>query len=746
VRSRPQAPAIMPGPFETAKQNLVGRWPATLAGLGVAAHHLVDKHGPCPGCGGTDRFRFDDKDGRGTWICSQGGGTPASGDGFDLLIHTGRAANYSGALRLATEFLGGNAASAPAEPVSSGKLLTVGSVKEACQTLSAGLRKEHIYHNADGQRHLIVHRVDLDNGRKNFSQATANGQRPTSIEGFAHVPYNLPAILAAGPDELVVIVEGEKAADALIALDIVATTNAGGAGNWQPALAPYFKGKDVVIMPDNDPAGQKHGEKVVEALRDVAASLRVCNLPGLPEKGDVVDWLAAGRRGYDEVIGEARDAAALGPAPVTTNYRFIGPRGLLDREPSQMLVPGLIPEASLSLIYGQPGQYKSFLALDLALTISRGTQFNGTRLRQGSFVYVAGEGLGGMGKRIAAWHQEKMLDAEDGAFFIVDRAVPVGDESAVELLIDDILKVTGGAPVLGICIDTLARSMGGDENSVESMSQAIRGLDRLKEQFHCAILAVHHEGKAAGNGPRGSSALLGAADTAIQCKHDDGVMSVTVTKQKDYEAGLVMTFAPEIVELTMHGELETSVVLRPYVAEFNAPSQFGLQGMPKRMIPADVWAFALQGSYGRLEKKEELSDLLFLFLDLAHDPQINEVMRISKRDASGRLLPEESTNVVSKTVWASMYLRKHLEPEIMELIENTEFRDHYSATTKCAADRQKPVGMWLDEHKTVNSLILQFHKASAQLVKFGFIGRHGQDTKAAEAHFYKVWDGSSKRE
>lgn len=60
---------------------LAGRWPDVLAALGVDAEHLVNRHGPCPACGGRDRFRFDDRDGRGTWICNQCG----AGDGFRLL-------------------------------------------------------------------------------------------------------------------------------------------------------------------------------------------------------------------------------------------------------------------------------------------------------------------------------------------------------------------------------------------------------------------------------------------------------------------------------------------------------------------------------------------------------------------------------------------------------------------------------------------------------------------------------------
>jgi putative DNA primase/helicase len=69
------------------KSAATGRWPAILAELGVPESALRNRHGPCPGCGGRDRFRFDNRDGRGTFICSQGGNDELAGDGFTLLEH-----------------------------------------------------------------------------------------------------------------------------------------------------------------------------------------------------------------------------------------------------------------------------------------------------------------------------------------------------------------------------------------------------------------------------------------------------------------------------------------------------------------------------------------------------------------------------------------------------------------------------------------------------------------------------------
>ncbi|MCK7581689.1 MAG: hypothetical protein MZV65_42795 [Chromatiales bacterium] len=70
------------GLAETAR----GHWPEILTHFGIERDHLRDHHGPCPGCGGSDRFRFDNDKDRGTWVCGGGGDTQA-GDGFALLSH-----------------------------------------------------------------------------------------------------------------------------------------------------------------------------------------------------------------------------------------------------------------------------------------------------------------------------------------------------------------------------------------------------------------------------------------------------------------------------------------------------------------------------------------------------------------------------------------------------------------------------------------------------------------------------------
>jgi len=115
------------------------------------------------------------------------------------------------------------------------------------------------------------------------------------LKGVRRVPYRLSKVLeAAARGQRVYKVEGEKDVHALEALGLVATTNAEGAGKWRRAHSETLRGAHVVILPDNDGAGRKDGEQVARSLHGVAASVRVVHLAGLPDKGDVSDWLAAG--------------------------------------------------------------------------------------------------------------------------------------------------------------------------------------------------------------------------------------------------------------------------------------------------------------------------------------------------------------------------------------------------------------------------------------------------------------------
>lgn len=108
--------------------------------------------------------------------------------------------------------------------------------------------------------------------------------------------------------DYIFIVEGEKDADNLVKLGVAATCNQGGAGKWRPEYTVQLRGLDVVILPDNDEAGEFHAWKVRRELAHAARSVAILRLPGLPPKGDASDWIAAGGT-RDKLIAMAKVAA-----------------------------------------------------------------------------------------------------------------------------------------------------------------------------------------------------------------------------------------------------------------------------------------------------------------------------------------------------------------------------------------------------------------------------------------------------
>ena len=168
------------------------------------------------------------------------------------------------------------------------------------------ISERYDYRTADGALAFQVVRYEP----KDFRQRHPDGSGGWAWGRGGHPPilYRLPEVLeAAAEGRTVFVVEGEKDADALAALEgpdgrpLAATCNCGGASRddqrpkWRADLhAPPLEGAHVVVLPDNDGAGHAHAGAVAASLVGLALSVRVVHLPGLPEKGDVSDWLEAG--------------------------------------------------------------------------------------------------------------------------------------------------------------------------------------------------------------------------------------------------------------------------------------------------------------------------------------------------------------------------------------------------------------------------------------------------------------------
>ena len=158
-----------------------------------------------------------------------------------------------------------------------------------------------------------------DGRKKDFTQRVPDGHGDWSwsMDGVTRVLYRLPDVAAAvAAEETIYIVEGEKDADQLRLYGLTATTNVAGAGKWRTEYSAVLDGAHVVILPDNDAPGAAHAVTVATSLEGIAASIKVVELPGLPPKGDVSDWLNAGHT-LEELDALIVDAPEYTPAPLT---------------------------------------------------------------------------------------------------------------------------------------------------------------------------------------------------------------------------------------------------------------------------------------------------------------------------------------------------------------------------------------------------------------------------------------------
>lgn len=149
---------------------------------------------------------------------------------------------------------------------------------------------------------------------KDFRQRRPNGpgQWVWNLDGVDRVLYRLPELLDSS-NRVVFVVEGEKDVDRLMAAGFVATSNVGGAGKWRDEYSEHLRCRQVVLVPDNDEAGRQHCLQVANSLFPVQATVRWLELPGLPEKGDVSEWMDAG--GTAAQLRELAAAAGGPPAP-----------------------------------------------------------------------------------------------------------------------------------------------------------------------------------------------------------------------------------------------------------------------------------------------------------------------------------------------------------------------------------------------------------------------------------------------
>jgi len=226
--------------------------------------------------------------------------------------------------------------------------------------------------------------------------------------------YRLPDLLSR-PDERVYVTEGEKAAEAARTLGVLATTSPHGSNSASKADWTPLAGRDVVILPDNDRAGHKYAIEVVAILRllEPPATVRIVELPDLPPKGDIVEWLdsrdsvetAALREQLEKLVEESSQltvgSCQQGHSPLTGNCELTTVNSdepvlvcLADvpAMPIRWLWPGRMALGRITVLVGRPGEGKSFLTTDMAARVTTGSAWpDGSTGVSGSAILICAE-------------------------------------------------------------------------------------------------------------------------------------------------------------------------------------------------------------------------------------------------------------------------------------------------------------------------------------------------------------------
>ena len=357
---------------------------------------------------------------------------------------------------------------------------------------------EYLYQTIHGKLAYKSCRFQFPGSRKKtflLFRPDGKGGWIANLEGVERVPFGLRELMAASPDETIFILEGEKLV--LLArekLGIVATTNPGGAGGsnlWKtPAFCKAVKGKNVVLVPDNDQPGEKHMATIAASIVDVAKSIKVVRLPLKNEGDDLEQWLAAsGTREQLMALVEAAPLygteAAQPDEPETITLSTVEPRRI------GWLWFARFPSGEMVVITGRPGVGKGLLLCYIVSRYTTGRPMHGDRvaLPAGHVLWISMEdahdtslvprllAAGADLSRVHAWNLTKPLSLPVDA----DRIVAELKRLACTVLIID------PAPTL---LDKDHSS-----NNDANVRQSFAALSAACRELGCTMILVRHTNK-----------------------------------------------------------------------------------------------------------------------------------------------------------------------------------------------------------------------------------------------------------
>ena len=379
------------------------------------------------------------------------------------------------------------------------------------------------YDYLDTEGHLLFQVCRMD--PKDFRQRRPDGKDDWiwNLKGIDPVLYCLPTLKDA---QEIIICEGEKDADTIVNMGFIATTCPMGVKKWRYEYNEVLKDKEIILIPDNDNEGREHMTNVAISLNGTAKSLKWIELPDLPSKGDVSDWVT---RFEDKTDAGERLAVMIENADL---YKPPKKASLEDAiletqdfntvtlPPKRQIIEPWLSEQSISLVAGWRGTGKTWFAMSLLDAITRGEPF----------------GPWDMGICVPCLYLEGEMPAQDVRDRLKDLN-PDQDRKQPLYVYSDAYANTLGLPRANLLaetwrttmkrilttrgvklwvVDNLASLAGGiDENSKKDWDPINTWLLELRFAGIATIL-LHHTNK--GGGQRGTSAREDNIDTTIMLK------------------------------------------------------------------------------------------------------------------------------------------------------------------------------------------------------------------------------------
>ncbi len=294
-----------------------------------------------------------------------------------------------------------------------------------------------------------------------------------------------------------------------------------------------------------------------------------------------------------DALTRAQQEFERGTRP-TRNLRVTPFREMNIRRGCRYFIKNVIPGGSFVLVYGISGSGKTFFVGYAALCIATAREFLGQRTLRALVVYVAPENPQSVAERFAGMRDELGIDDADLVMISGDLDMLSKEAfSALLMTLQGIVEAHGEIGV--VVVDTVSQAMpGADENSPEGMTSFVQACQRIRLDFGCTVVAVHHGGKDERAGARGHSSLRAACDVEIKIVEVGGQRIAELTKVRDGATGLQMPFSlrPISVGIDEDGDAITTCVVESVAATTAAAVQRPRK--PKGPVQVLVWEALLR--------------------------------------------------------------------------------------------------------------------------------------------------------